>query len=104
MRLPAAGGAYFRLLPYRIVQTAFRQSAQRGIPGTFYIHPWELDPAQPRLTVAWHTRVRHYGGLGHMAWKLARLFSEFRFTALRDTVDAIGASRGRAPAVAAARV
>jgi len=102
MRLPAAGGAYFRLLPYGIVQTAFRQSAQRGIPGTFYIHPWELDPAQPRLAVGWHTRVRHYGGLGRTAQQLARLFREFRFTAVRDTVAAIAASRGRPPVVAAA--
>ncbi|PYP18659.1 MAG: polysaccharide deacetylase family protein [Gemmatimonadetes bacterium] len=101
MRLPAAGGAYFRLLPYGIVQAAFRQSEQRGIPGTFYIHPWELDPAQPRLAVAWHTRVRHYGGLSRTTRQLARLFSEFRFTAVRDTVAAIAASRGRPPEVAA---
>ena len=45
--------------------------------------------------------VRHYGGLGRTAQQLARLFSEFRFTAVRDTVAAIVASRGRPPEVAA---
>jgi len=63
LRLPAAGGAYFRLLPYGVVRTAFRQCERRGVPGTFYIHPWELDPDQPRLDVSWLTRARHYGGL-----------------------------------------
>lgn len=91
MRLPAAGGAYFRLLPYGVVRAAFRQAERRGVPGTFYIHPWELDPAQPRLAVPWLTRVRHYGGLRQTTRKLERLLAEFRFTAVRDTVDALSA-------------
>lgn len=86
MRLPAAGGAYFRLLPYSLVQAAFRQCERRGVPGTFYIHPWEVDPEQPRLRVPWFTRLRHYGGLRRTTQQLARLLTEFRFTAIRDTV------------------
>jgi len=86
LRLPAAGGAYFRLLPYGVVQAAFRQCDRRRVPGTFYIHPWELDPDQPRLRVSWLTRVRHYGGLRGTAQRLERLLTEFRFTAIRDTV------------------
>lgn len=105
LRLPAAGGAYFRLLPYGLVQAALRQSARRGVPGTFYIHPWELDADQPRLEVSWLTRVRHYGGLGRTAQRLERLLAEFRFKAIKDTVGALSAatvgSRGdRAPAEA----
>jgi polysaccharide deacetylase family protein (PEP-CTERM system associated) len=86
LRLPAAGGAYFRLLPYGVVQTAFRQCERRGVPGTFYIHPWELDPEQPRLDVSWLTRARHYGGLRGTVRRLERLLAEFRFVAVRDTV------------------
>jgi polysaccharide deacetylase family protein (PEP-CTERM system associated) len=89
MRLPAAGGAYFRLLPYGVVRSAFRQCERRGAPGTFYIHPWEVDAAQPRLTVPWLTQVRHYGGLGRTVHRLGRLLAEFRFTAIRDTVAAL---------------
>ena len=89
MQLPAAGGAYFRLLPYGLVRAALRQCEQRGRPGTFYIHSWELDPAQPRLDVSWATRVRHYGGLARTAQRLERLLREFRFTPLRGTVDAL---------------
>jgi polysaccharide deacetylase family protein (PEP-CTERM system associated) len=95
MRLPAAGGAYFRLLPYRVVQAAFRQCEHRGVPGTFYIHPWEVDPGQPRLAVPWLTRVRHYGGLRRTTQRLERLLAEFRFTAIRDTVAALSAAPER---------
>jgi polysaccharide deacetylase family protein (PEP-CTERM system associated) len=92
LRLPAAGGAYFRLLPYALVRTALRQCERRSVPGTFYIHPWELDPAQPRLPVSWLTRVRHYGGLRWTARRLDRLLADFRFTAVRDTVAALTAA------------
>ena len=85
-QLPAGGGAYFRLLPYPVVRTALRDCERRGVPGTFYIHPWELDPEQPRLHVPWLTRVRHYGGLGRTLPRLERLLAEFRFTAVADTV------------------
>ena len=92
LRLPAAGGAYFRLLPYRLVQGALRQCEARGTPGTFYIHPWELDPDQPRLAVSRLTRIRHYGGLAQTTTRLTRLLREFRFTAIRDSLGAIAAA------------
>lgn len=89
VRLPAAGGAYFRLLPYGVVHAALRQCSRRHVPGTFYIHPWELDPEQPRINVPWLTRLRHYGGLGGTAQRIDRLLTEFRFTAVRDSLTAL---------------
>ena len=91
LRLPAGGGAYFRLFPYGVVRAALRQCQRRGVPGTFYIHPWELDPAQPRFHVPWLTRVRHYGGLRRTGQRLERLLAEFRFTAVQETVTALSA-------------
>jgi polysaccharide deacetylase family protein (PEP-CTERM system associated) len=84
--LPAAGGAYFRLLPYGLVRSALRESDRRGVPGTFYIHPWELDPGQPKLRVPFLTRVRHYGGLQRTVARLRRLLTEFRFVPIAQTV------------------
>ena len=84
--IPAGGGGYFRLFPYAVVRAALRDCERRGVPGTFYVHPWELDPEQPRLAVSWLTRVRHYGGLSRTEPRLARLLAEFRFTAIADTV------------------
>lgn len=85
-RLPAGGGAYFRLLPYALARAALRDCERRGVPGTFYIHPWEVDPDQPRLDVSWVTRIRHYGGLARTRERLRRLLTEFRFTPMAETV------------------
>lgn len=79
VRLPAAGGAYLRHLPFRLIRRAFREHGDHGVPALFYIHPWELDPGQPRLNVPWRTRVRHYRGLRTTLPLLERLLSEFRF-------------------------
>jgi hypothetical protein len=99
LRLPAAGGAYFRLLPYALVRAALRQCERCGVPGTFYIHTWEVDPEQPRLDVSWLTRVRHYGGLQWTLQRLDRLLTEFRFTAIRDTLTSLPTSQQRATLV-----
>ena len=63
--------------------------------GTFYIHPWELDVAQPRLNVSWVTRVRHYGGLRNTGPRLKRLLADFRFTTVRDTLARLDADVAR---------
>jgi polysaccharide deacetylase family protein (PEP-CTERM system associated) len=84
MNLPAAGGAYFRIFPYALVRAALRQSEARGVPGVFYLHPWEVDPGQPRLEVSWTARLRHYTGLHRTIPRLARLLGEFRFTTIAE--------------------
>lgn len=76
---PAAGGAYFRHLPYALVRSALLSAERRGVPGTFYIHPWELDPDQPRIAAPFLTRLRHYGGLARTVPRLKRLLSSFHF-------------------------
>ena len=82
VRIPVAGGGYLRQLPLWFVQRAFRQHGAEGIPGVFYIHPWELDPGQPRMKVGPLTRMRHYRGLRSNADRLERLLREFRFTSV----------------------
>jgi len=89
LNLPAAGGGYFRLLPYALCRAALRDAARRGASATFYIHPWELDPEQPRLPVPALTRLRHYGGLRQTEARLDRLLGEFRFAPIAPTVAAL---------------
>jgi polysaccharide deacetylase family protein (PEP-CTERM system associated) len=91
-QLPAAGGAYFRLLPYALVASALRQAERRSVPATFYLHPWELDAGQPRLDVSRATRIRHYAGLGRMADRVERLLTEFRFQPIATTLRDMEAS------------
>lgn len=81
-RLPAAGGAWFRLFPYDVTRRALKQAADRKQPGVFYIHPWELDPDQPRLRVNTLTHIRHYGGLKGTLQRLRRMLGEFSFTSV----------------------
>jgi polysaccharide deacetylase family protein (PEP-CTERM system associated) len=85
--LPAGGGAYLRLLPYQLVREGFRAADRGGYPATFYIHPWELDPGQPRLPVSVRTRIRHYGGLDRTIPRLRRILSEFEFQTIAQTLD-----------------
>ena len=86
--LPAAGGAYFRLLPYALIRGALRSAQDRGVPGTFFIHPWELDQerpqdgALPRLV-----RLRLFGGRRKLWSRLERLFTDFRFRPIADTLS-----------------
>ena len=63
MNLPAAGGGYFRILPEWVVRGGIRQANAAGYPAVFYLHPWEVDPEQPRISAPMLSRLRHYHGL-----------------------------------------
>ncbi len=78
----AAGGNYFRQLPYRVTRANLQQAEADARPGVFYIHPWEVDPDQPKLKVPLKTKIRHYRGLKRTGARLDRLLSEFRFTSV----------------------
>ena len=87
MNLPIAGGGYFRLLPYRWTQWGMAQlNAREGRPAIFYIHPWEVDPAQPRLAGSALSRFRHYRNLDQTESRLRRLLSDFRFSTIREVL------------------
>ncbi len=91
VNLPVAGGGYFRLLPYQWTRRGIahvNRSEQK--PVVFYLHPWEVDPEQPRFAASAATRVRHYTGLKYTEQRLARLLQEFRF----DSVASVLARSG----------
>jgi polysaccharide deacetylase family protein (PEP-CTERM system associated) len=79
--LPAGGGGYFRLLPYAVSRALLRRVNQVDArPGIFYFHPWEIDPAQPRVPgTSLKTRFRHYVNLRRTEPRLRRLLREFRW-------------------------
>jgi polysaccharide deacetylase family protein (PEP-CTERM system associated) len=84
--LPAAGGAYLRLLPPMLIETAVASAERRGEAATLYIHPWEVDPEQPRIDVSLKTRIRHYGGLRRTSPRLERLLKKFKFQPICATL------------------
>lgn len=89
MALPIGGGAYFRLLPYRWTGWGIaRVNRRERRSAVFYLHPWEIDPGQPRLPASALRRVRHYANLARTDARLGRLLREFPFGPMRTLVDA----------------
>ncbi|MGQ0558185.1 MAG: XrtA system polysaccharide deacetylase [Sphingosinicella sp.] len=86
--MPAAGGGFFRLLPYAFSSWAVnRLNDHAGRPAVFYFHPWEIDPGQPRLSRApLKSRLRHYSGLAAMHGKLSRLLRDHQWGRLDEVI------------------
>lgn len=92
VNLPIAGGGYFRLLPYAWARWGIsRLNRLEKQPAVFYVHPWEIDPDQPRLPASWLGRFRHYRNLHKTESRLRALLTDFRFgtvaSLLRTRVD-----------------
>ena len=79
--IPVSGGGYFRLYPLALTSALLRARARgsSGSPFVFYLHPWELDPEQPRIAASWKSRFRHYTNLGSCEGKLRALLDRFPF-------------------------
>jgi polysaccharide deacetylase family protein (PEP-CTERM system associated) len=93
LNLPVGGGGYFRMLPYWWTRwgIAHFNKVERQA-AVFYLHPWEIDPAQPRLPVGWPGRFRHYRHLAETEGRLRRLLNDFAF----GTIEALLRSRAGA--------
>lgn len=86
--LPIAGGGYFRLLPYRYTAWGVRRvNHDEQKPVFFYLHPWEIDPDQPRLRAGWLSRLRHYRNLHLTERRLVQLMRDFRFAPVRSVLE-----------------
>lgn len=87
MRLPVAGGGYFRILPYQLTTFGLRRiNRQAGQPFIFYLHPWEIDPDQPRFEASRLSRFRHYKNLDQTEPRLRKLLREFECTTARNVL------------------
>jgi len=80
--LPVGGGGYFRLFPAAVPRSALAALERRGQPGALYLHPWELDPEQPRARAPAWKRFRHYVNLSRTLPRLEALLARFRFASL----------------------
>ena len=97
LRLPLGGGAYQRIFPEWYVYAGLRRLNRLGRPFVIYLHPWELDPGQPRAAVRRHMAWSHYANLHDSARRFARLLREFRFAPLASLAE--GASAAALPEV-----
>jgi polysaccharide deacetylase family protein (PEP-CTERM system associated) len=89
---PIAGGGYFRLFPYAATKWGInRVNTADHEPVVLYIHPWEIDPEQPRLPVSRTTQLRHHVGISTTIDKLRRVLTDFSFAPIAQVLD------GRSP-------
>jgi polysaccharide deacetylase family protein (PEP-CTERM system associated) len=94
VQVPVSGGGYFRILPYWLTRAGLRQiNRQAGRPFTFYLHPWEVDPGQPRVKVGAFSRFRHYTNLHRCEPRLRQVLADFSFSTMRDVLTTAGLLR-----------
>jgi polysaccharide deacetylase family protein (PEP-CTERM system associated) len=83
--LPLGGGGYLRILPYSYTRWGLSQlNGAKKMSAVVYIHPWEIDPEQPRIAACARSRFRQYTGLGKNAAKLEQLLRDFRFAPIQE--------------------
>jgi polysaccharide deacetylase family protein (PEP-CTERM system associated) len=97
--LPVGGGGYLRLYPAAVTERLLARIEQSGRPFMVYVHPWEFDPDQPRLSGSWKSTFRHYVGLRSTEHKLDRLMQQFRFDTMTAALDAWEQQNGPLPAL-----
>ncbi len=86
LSFPFYGGGYFRLIPLNCIQKGIKQLNQEGKPANIYLHPWEVDPDQPRLKASSMARFRHYTNLNHTEEKLGTLLDTFSFSSIAEVL------------------
>ena len=100
---PVAGGGYLRIFPSVFTEHAFRTFENNyGERVVVYLHPWELDPEQPRIHGPIKSRLRHYTNLGRMRDKVAAILRRHRFQRFSDVMSAEGACARTSPNAACA--
>ena len=87
MQLPVGGGGYFRLLPYNATRMLLKRLESQGSPLVIYLHPWELDPEQPRMKGTLLSTARHYLNLDKTESGLRRLLDDFVFRPIREVAN-----------------
>jgi polysaccharide deacetylase family protein (PEP-CTERM system associated) len=87
--IPAAGGGYFRQYPYALSRWLFeRASLNQTKPQIFYLHPWEIDPQQPRVpNASWFSNFRHYTNLKRCLPRLERMLNDFEFSTISESLS-----------------
>jgi polysaccharide deacetylase family protein (PEP-CTERM system associated) len=83
--LPVGGGGYLRIFPFWFTRFGIARAGKDGLSLITYLHPWEVDPQQPRLAGRLTSRVRHYTNLRKTAARFRELTTFVRFSTFRDS-------------------
>ena len=91
-RLPIGGGGYFRIYPYTFSRMALNSVNKKQQPFIFYLHPWEVDPQQPKIKTNWLSKFRHYNNLAKCEQRLDNSLRDFRLSTVVDVLSNLGFS------------
>ncbi len=83
--MPVGGGGYLRLLPSLYTHLGLQRVQKEGLPIVIYIHPWEIDPDQPRLAGRFTSRLRHYTNLSRMLERFKSVLQSGTYTSFRES-------------------
>lgn len=87
LNIPVSGGGYFRLYPYFLTRHFLKAvNKKQGEQFVFYLHPWEVDPQQPRIEASWFSKFRHYNNLDKCESRLSTLIDDFKFTTMKTVL------------------
>jgi polysaccharide deacetylase family protein (PEP-CTERM system associated) len=97
VRVPVAGGGYFRLLPYWLTRYGLGSVNRiERSPFVFYLHPWEIDAGQPDVAAGFVSRFRHYTNIARCEPRLRQLLDDFRFGTMEEVLVKQGLLRAAA--------
>jgi len=83
---PVAGGGYLRIFPSAYTRLAFHAFEKQSERVVVYLHPWELDPEQPRIAGPLKSRFRHYTNLRGMRANVEALLQRHKFARFCDVL------------------
>lgn len=83
--MPVGGGGYLRLLPRLYTRLGLKSVQKEGIPIVIYIHPWEVDPDQPRLPLRRISGLRHYTNLARTFERFKSVLQAGNYTSFRES-------------------
>jgi polysaccharide deacetylase family protein (PEP-CTERM system associated) len=81
------GGGYLRFFPYWLIRKKVNEVIADGRPVVFYIHPREIDPAQPRLPMKAIRTFKTYVNLETTEPKVRRILQEFPVTTFQQVIS-----------------
>lgn len=82
---PVGGGGYLRMMPEWYTRLGLSRCRKEGVPVIVYVHPWELDPGQPRLPLSIKSRLRHYTNLDKTHGRLKNVLLGGKYSSFRDS-------------------
>lgn len=86
LRVPVGGGGYLRMFPWPVTEYLLNRIVRRKLPLNVYIHPWEVDPDQPRVPAGLKSTFRHYQNLRTTSLKLSRILNRYRLGTMSDVL------------------